>query len=378
MGRDLEAIEAWRQAFEIDPDFAMAHANVAVALERIAPFMGPHAAAVIHDAATELDLALQQRDDLLHFGGRSALERFEALRARLPADPKPHAHEPEVWSDPYLQWCRDQELFLHVSHPCLREDTPTLEPLFFRSVSGGFGDRDEAWAGRLFDAYNALKQGYVSARYLAWLGIEAETKTKEGLDTFRNRVAFYDTQLGARFGLRTGIALQSFATAANVLDQVAVFVHLYFETGRQPTSISFRRFWGGETNLDPAFASWLSKEHFNRGLYALIDLAADLERDSLLDRLVGRRNTLTHRFLVAHDFLEESTREEAARAEPVERLEWESIVGEAISVLKVARAALIYAARAVDAAEAIKRKEREGLVVDLPVLQLDPYLNEIG
>jgi hypothetical protein len=46
--------------------------------------------------------------------------------------------------------------------------------------------------------------------------------------------------------------------------------------------------------------------------------------------------------------------------------------------LKIARAALIYAARAVDAAEALKRREREGLVVDLPVLQLDPLLNEIG
>jgi hypothetical protein len=82
--------------------------------------------------------------------------------------------------------------------------------------------------------------------------------------------------------------------------------------------------------------------------------------------------------LVVHDVLDESAREEAARAELLERLEWESIAEEAISVLKIARAALIYAARAVDAAEALKRREREGLVVDLPVLQLDPLLNEIG
>jgi tetratricopeptide (TPR) repeat protein len=377
MGRDLEAIASWQSAFEIDPDFAMAHANVAVARERIAPFMGPHVGAVVHEAAAELDRALQRRDDLLRFGGPSALQRFEALRARLPTDPKPHIHEVARWNEPHLQWCREHELFLHVSHPCLRENTPILDPLFFRSLSGGLDGRDDSWADRLFDAYNTLKQGYVSARYVTWLGTNAATELGEDLDTVRNRVAFYDTHLGSRFGLRTGIAFQGFTAAANVLDQVAVFVHLYFKTDRPPRKISFRRLWGEKTILDPTLASWLSRERFNLGLYALIDLASDLEQDSLLDRLLERRHTLTHRFLVAHDFLAEPSHAEPQSDERLERLEWHAILAEAIGALKIARAALIYTARAVDAAEGVMRTVRAGRFVDVPVLQVDPSLNEL-
>ncbi len=368
MGRHIEAVEAWEHAFAIDPDFAMARANVAVALEGTARFMGPHVSAVIHDAAFELDRALERRDDLLRYGGQSALSRFEALRARLPADPTPHRHEVAQWDDHHLEWCRKNELFLHVSHRCLREDTPILDPLFFHSLSGGFDARDERWADRLFDAYNALKQGYVSARYLIWLGTESRAEAREALDTVRNRGVFYDTHLGSRFGLRTGIALQAFVAAANVLDQIAVFIHLYFETGRSAKSISFRDFWGAKTTIDPIFVSWLTEERFNLGLYALIDLAADLEHDSPLGHLIGRRHTLTHRFLVTGDFLDGSV----SNDEALNRLDWESFVHETISVLKVARSALVYATRAVDAAEAHRRSEHDGLLVELPMAQLEP------
>jgi len=123
--------------------------------------------------------------------------------------------------------------------------------------------------------------------------------------------------------------------------------------------------------LDPALASWLDAERFNRGLYALCDPAADLEQDSLLDRLVDRRHALTHRFFVVHDFLEEPTVDER-----LERLDWSTFVDESIKVLQLTRAALINLARAVDSAERIKSQSSEGLRAELPVLELDPSLSE--
>lgn len=374
MGRDLEAIEHWRKAFEIDSEFAMAHANVGVALQSVAAFMGPHVATVIHDAAAELDHALSRREEIARYGGPGSVARFEAIRAKLPKDPKPHRHDATRWSDPHLQWCRAHELFLHVSHPCLREDVRILDPLFFRSLTGGIDDESQERVERLFDAYNALKQGYVSARYLTWLGTDPDAETRENIDTIRGRIGFFDTSLNARFGLRTGIALQAFTAATNVLDQVASFLHLYFETGRQPTSISFRRLWrGAGGKLDPKLATWLDDERFNRGLYALCDLAADLEHDSLLDRLIDRRHALTHRFFVVHDVLADPVQDER-----LERLDWPTFVDESVKQLRIARAALIYLARAVDSAERVKSRGRDGFQVELPVLELDPSLSEFA
>jgi hypothetical protein len=339
--------------------------------------MGDHVATVIHEAAAELDRALARRDELLSYGGPKSVAHFEAVRARLPKDPRPHSHDATYWTDPHLQWCRTHELFLHVSHPCLRETTRVLDPLFFRSLSGDIDDASRERVERLFDAFNALKQSYVSARYLTWLGTEPDAATRENIDTIRSRVGFFDTSLGARFGLRTGIALQAFTAATNVLDQVAVFVHLFFETHQQPTTITFRRLWQGtgkddaRKRLDPTLASWLDAERFNRGLYALCDLAADLEQDSLLDRLVDRRHALTHRFFVVHDFLGESSADER-----LERLDWSTFVDESIKLLQLTRAALIYLARAVDSAERFKNQSSTGLRAKLSVLELDPSLSE--
>jgi len=204
------------------------------------------------------------------------------------------------------------------------------------------------------DAFNSLKQGYVTARYLTWLGTDPTGSRHAGIDSIEGRIRFVDTKLGARFDLRTGIALQSFTAATNLLDQVAAFVHQYFDTGRNARSIFFREFWQASNgHFEPKLEEWLQADRFNRGLYALCDLAADLERESPLARHFGRRHAVTHRFLVAHDDLAEPDPDKR-----LERVDWQAFIDGSIQQLRLGRAALIYVTRTVVAAEAFKRQSQ--------------------
>lgn len=347
MGRDLDGLAAWERALTIDADFAMACGNVGVALAGVAPFMGEHAPTVVNDAALALDLALAAPDEVLKHGGPQALNHFKQVRKRLPS-PKETEAAVVRFADAYLEWCRDRELFLHVSHRCLREDVEKLDPLFFRKLNAGIDDEEQERVKSLVDAFNSIKQAYVSARYLTWLAGGDGAPLRDELDAVRNRVAFLDTLEYARFGVRTGIAVHAFTAATNVLDQVAGFVHLYFGTGRVRDvyfrTLARRR---GKPAVDAELAARLQPQSFNRGLLALCDLAADLEQETPLAQLLERRHTATHRFLVIHEMLlgEET-------GDWLERVEWRTLRDQSVAQLQIARAALVYLARLIDINEA--------------------------
>jgi len=171
------------------------------------------------------------------------------------------------------------------------------------------------------------------------------------------KVPFHDSLLLARWGARTGLALQALTAGTNLLDKVAGFLHLYFRTGRRRQDVYFRGFWkarkqrGQPVEMEPAFAGHLAgsnnaEKHFNLGLLALCDLARDLDAETPVARLLSLRHAATHRFLVLHH----GTPPESS--EWLERLDWNELVRVMLEQLAIARAALIYLVRAVDLCEA--------------------------
>jgi hypothetical protein len=353
MGRDLDALTVWQRALAIDPNFAMAQGNIGVALAGVAPFMGEHAPTVANEAALALGAALATPEAIVAYGGPQAVEHFRKTREQLPT-PK---EQPAAvgFADPHFDWCREHELFLHVSHRCLRKDVDKLDPLFFRGLNAGIDDDEQQRVKHLVDAFNSIKQAYVSARYLTWLATAHDAPLRDHLDAVRGRVAFLDTLEYARFGVRTGIAVHAFAAATNVLDQVAGFVHLYLGSGRVRDvyfrTLARRR---GRPTVDVELAARLEPNSLNRGLLALCDLAADLDEPTPLADLLERRHTATHRFLVVHEML---LAEE--RGDWLERVEWRTLSEQSIAQLQIARAALVYLARLIDINEAqIARGEK--------------------
>ncbi len=381
VGRDVEALDAYEEALALDSDFGMALGNKGMTLLGIAPFVGEHHPTVLMNAARALDAALADADRVLAIGGVSALKSFERSRAKIGGTVTEAHREHRDWIDQHLRWCAQAGLFLHVSPQCVSEQTEDLDPLFFRGIMTGLTDEDQRRVADLVDAFNVFKQDYVAARYLLWLVCEEESLIREHAAVVSKRTKYLDSLLYARWGIRTGLAAQAFTGATNLLDKIAGLVHLYFNTSRRTTDVYFRTLWHPRKNrsrpdvMDPELAAQFDGGQGNRGLMALCDLSCDLEQLSAVNELVERRHTATHRFLTVHWMLAES---DASNTDWLERVEWRDLINGTRKQLATARAALIYLARLIDAAESPaarrmeERKESEGWAPELHLYRAEP------
>jgi len=378
LGREIEAYECWEQAIEIDPAFGMAHGNVGVALAHVANHLNQHAPSAVNRAAIALDAALADCDRVLAHGGPRALANFKEVRDGLPKEPRALEVGDGRWSDPYMEWCRTNQLFLHLSPGCQRETDKDLDPLYVRGISSGLKDADQERIKNVFDAFNVTKQDFLAARYSTWLATDTRSPIYEHARAASARATFLDTLEYGRWGVRTGMLTAAFAAAVNILDKIASYIHLYFDTGRRQTDVYFRSLWHPRSKpdeMDPELIEAISPPRGNRGLLALCDLACELERETPLAELVNRRHTATHRFLIVH------TMEPAI--EPVgrlDRIEWNTLVEQSTELLRVVRAAIIYMARAIDINEALMAREdtaKAAVRAPLSLPRVDPDLAEI-
>jgi tetratricopeptide (TPR) repeat protein len=385
-GRDVDALNRYDQALAIDPKFGMALGNRGVTLLGLAGLTPDHRALLLAQATASLDAALADRDRILAIGGPSALAYFQDERARItvtPADADTDtrhdagAHAGRRWQEPYLRWCLERGLFLHVSPACLREDDQRLDPLFFRGLTSGVTDTDLARVNVLVDAFNTIKQDFIAARYLTWLTDDPDSPLHEHADRQSARSTFLDSLTYARWGARTGLGVQAFAAATNVLDKIAGFTHLYLGTGRV-RNVYFRSLWhpparpGRPVNMDAELTDEL-RGPGNRGLLALCDLSCDLEEPTELNELVERRHTATHRFLVAHNMLLD---ESGPSDDWLERVEWRDLITGTVHQLGIARAALVYLARTIDIRETSAAQElhtEAGARPELPLHDAGAY-----
>lgn len=374
LGRGHEGIRLYDEALEVVPDFAMAHGNRGKALALTLPFAFEHTHAVLAETIAALDAALGFPDDVIRVGGPTALANFQQARDQLPDEVPEHHHEPEAWGDPYLSWCRQHALYLHVSPACLTEGSPLLDPLVFERLVGSFEDDSLERSNSLFDGLNAIKRDFTTARYLTWLALDPQGTVAEQAGELDHRIRLVDALNYGRWGLRTGIAIQSFAATTNLLDKIATFAHAYFETGRKPNEIGFRDFWqaSNSKSMDTTFAAAITPPVWNPGLAALCDLANDLRDDTPLAAFVALRHAATHRLVVAHEFdAPESTGW-------LERVEWSAFEAASLDQLQLARAAIIYLVRAVDTEEHAKSQQYgEDALVPLPRVDVDADLTQL-
>lgn len=114
-----------------------------------------------------------------------------------------------------------------------------------------------------------------------------------------------------------------------------------------------------------------AQQNWNFGLAALCDLANDLRDDTPLARFVELRHAATHRLVVAHEFqAPESTGW-------LERVSWPDFEAASLSQLQLARAAINYLVRAVDAEEDTRSQQFEGPLMPLPTTDVDADLSQL-
>lgn len=380
-GREVDALGCYDRALRIDPQFGMALGNRAMALAKVAPFMGGHRSHMLEETAWLLERALEDEERIQTIGGPEALETFRQTRAAIRGDEPEapeHVDEPQ-FSDSHLRWVSEQGLFLHISPVCLTGDEPSVDPLHLGSMVWRIDDEEQARLKRLRDAFNTVKQDFIAARYSLWLASAPDSPLRDHTDAISRRGYFADTLCYARWGVRTGMGLQALATATNTLDKIAGLVHLYFATGRRPKKVSFYGLWhqpsshGKPLQMEPVFAEEL-RAAGNEGLLALIDLSCEVGDDkhpTALKKQIALRHAATHRFLVAHDF----PTYEPDEAQWLTRVDWADVITATTEQLEVTRAALIYLVRAIAAHEG-SRDHKGQVIPELPSYAVDTFDTE--
>jgi LA2681-like HEPN/Tetratricopeptide repeat len=380
MGRDVEALRCYDSALRLDPSFGMALGNQAQALLGIAPFMGGHESHVVEDAAFALDRAFEDEARVLAVGGDSALRIFRDLRNRINGE-EPQKHDPHggaKFSDPHLQWAHEKKLLLHISPDCLTDQSEAVDPLHLGKMTVGIDEESQLRLKRLRDAFNAIKQDFISARYTLWLASDPSSPIREQTDAISKRGYYADTLSYARWGVRTGIALQALTAATNALDKIAGVTHLYFNTGRAPKKVYFNGMWHQKPAkkeslvMEAEFAAQMHPQ-VNRGLLALCDLSLDVSGSgdpTALKQLIARRQAATHRFLVAHDL----PMYEQDETELLLRIDWPDLVDGAVRQLSFTRAALVYLARGIAARE--EARPDSGFIPPLPSFAVEEFDGE--
>ena len=361
-GRYLDALDCYDQALTLDPSCGMALGNRGMALFRVALLMEEHQSHTLLEAATDLDAAINDRDNVLKRGGKQALETFERLRALISVSPDENesvSRSPRTLNDPHLDWCLDNKLFLHVSPHCIHGKTKILDPVSFGELNFSFNDPKYFHAkdildfsNEIIDAFNTTKQDYVAARYMVWLATDIHSPVREHTSSISRRTWFWDTANYAAWGVRVGMATQALRAAVDLLDKIAVFVHLYFRTSRTARGVTFATLPyrnDKRKEIEPTLACALKAPIANRnkGLIALIDLSSELEEqsNSRLRALAQYRNAATHRFLVVHTELAPDSTEWS------EHVSWTDVTEDLLYLLGLGRHAILYLAQMISSQE---------------------------
>ena len=368
VGRYTDAIDCYDHALAIDSSFAMATGNRGLALLYASPYMRGFEREFEIRAASDLDDALSNSASILEHGGESALDSFRRQRSLIPdaasASDTPEPTPPR-FTDPHLAWCLREGLFLHVAPRLMGNSTSTLEPLFFRRIITSLAASDIDHTNEIIDAFNTIKQAFMSARYMVWACSDHSSPIRGHSRMITSHASFLDTLHYGRWGIRTGIAVQAFKAAVDVLDKIASFAHLYFGTNQSARDVSFRNLPYEDNrhrNLAGAFVQALKGKQRNRGLAALIDLSYDLasKRSSPLSRNVSVRHAATHRFVTVHA---ESPPKSSNWSE---RVNWRELIEESLFQLRLSRSAIFHLAQMIDSQEDTKAAASSGTSVTMP------------
>lgn len=371
VGRYLDALDCYDRALKLDSSFGMAAGNRGMTFLKVAPLMGGHEAHVQLQAASDLDIAVSDKDRVVRCGGQSALGTFKRLRTGLLVTEDSHHSATEPYpqlGDPHLDWCLRNQLFLHISPDCIRAGSETLDAVTFKSISLSLAEGEVLdRANEIVDAFNTIKQDYIVARYLVWLAAAEDSPIQGQARTITRRTSFWDSLNYTYWGVRPGIGIQALKVTLDTLDTIAAFVHLYFRTGRGVRDIEFRTLpyanRSSKKVLAPSLAEALKRPEQNRGLAALFDLSAELDEQSTspLKRLVQRRHAATHRFFSVHiDGAPDSS-------DWTERLSWPELLEESLESLRITRRAILYLAQMIHIHESATDEPDSPVSMTLPL-----------
>jgi len=178
IGRSIEAIESYDHALDLDPAFHMARGNRALASGSYAAMFFDKGQAAVFHRFNYADLATAADSD--GYVEPEAESRFEQYREKLGTvlgETGARGTLPDLYNhslgstheeQAYREWCLQHRLFLNPmndlgAYPIAAHDVLHTPPIVTDLETGP----------KYHGAFNQLKQGFVSARYLFYEGVTA-------------------------------------------------------------------------------------------------------------------------------------------------------------------------------------------------------------
>lgn len=383
LGLSFEALAQFDAALDLDPSFGMARGNRGQVEDYLAYtlYTTSHQWAFAGHAHADLAAALTPNKYPLTQG---AQQMFVRLRDRLgPRIAKAggvcwNPYEPSLGDTleerRYRTWCLNRRLFLNpyndlVALPISASDSFLLPPL----------DAPLDEGPKYHGAFNQLKQGFASARYLLYEGI-----TDRELHTSDRRVALSNTLDYPIYGYGIERIKMAYRSLYGLFDQIAFLLNDFLSLGIKPSGINFRTLWYEDRNPKRGVRSDIA-DRKSGPLHALFWLGKDLfeTRDGFIDaldpeaqRLGDLRNHLEHRYLKVLEYVplhDDAETRSLFFDDLAHKITRQDLVERAVRLSQTARAAILYLALAMHIENVHRKKGRTDRVV--PVY-LDPYDDE--
>ncbi len=358
IGRPIEGREYWDRALEIAPGFGMALGNRGIGSHAYARFLGDSLAACAFLQAARQDLDAALTSDTLEEHARENMEWYWQAIARYLGS---HTHESDPLSgarlgeteeeEGYRLWCLRQGLFLDPLNDLGPLPEAASDSLHLPSMRVIEGEGPHYWG-----FYNQLKQEYASARYFYYEGV-----TQRASHFADRGVALVNTLDYPAYGIGLERVKAAYRLCYSIFDKVGFFLNAYLQLGIAPEKVSFRKIWYDRCEPKRGLNAKLraSKNWPLQGLYWLSkDLYAKDEDLKLVLEPEAReldaiRNHVEHKYLKLHREHAASARREGdlffdGLSFSMNREEFEV---KGLKLMKLARAALIYLAFVVTAAE---------------------------
>jgi tetratricopeptide (TPR) repeat protein len=378
VGRFVEALAYYDRALAENPSFGMALGNKGQCLLGYARALYDSGHRPIFAGSAE-PLLRRACGLPLEPGAREA---FSRLRETAETAAAGHTEEHlkylrdfpigDAQEKAYRSWALQERLFLHPVNDVGPYEIAARDVLHLPTVV-----LPTATGSAFHGFYNQLKQEFVAARALLFEGLT------QGETCFVDRdVRLLDTLDGAQFGFAIEKAKMAFRLSYSVLDKVAVFLAHYFNLSVPLHSVNFRKIWyvdgKQERGLRPEF-----DDRQNWPLRGLFWLAKDLhetdeEFHSALEpsarEIAKLRNQLEHQYAkVVSDPVDPASPNAGEMfPDPIAyRIGRKDLDGKALTILKMARAALIYLSLAVHENERLKpaSPDRKSIPISLRLIE---------
>ncbi len=284
VGRHVEEIEAYDEALEAVPDFAMALWHKGKGLRWYSRLVErPTKRSSLLEA---WDLTRRSLDAGLEPGRQAKARKELAELERILKEPKPPAHKHAVHTadseieNNYVGFCVANRLYLH---PCpVQAHEAYQDPLSVRFPTSVRGEFLELRS----DPLALIKQEYIAARFLLFC-----YRFRQPDLSFVDRGTYLPSVQEGSGQIYLQLLILSFRAAYAILDKIAFFLNRFCRLGIRKKKVYFREelFVVGN-DLRPGLAKYDGLQ-----LAALFDLAREFSKDQPLSALKDLRDKLEHR-----------------------------------------------------------------------------------